>query len=185
MDRGRVSHPCAFRPRFFRFRCTITESPRPDGGNIVVMRHRAGKSTTAASGAKRLMNGTGVSVRSAGRGTTVEAVPPGSRSKGAARRLPGDRTGIANVNVEPSPTWLFTQIRLPRSSTNFRHHTGPLHGITPSPRGRKYSFAIPQGFHYDVTTTHGRAFTLWDPLGTECSADDGGHLSVDPHGYVR
>jgi hypothetical protein len=33
------------------------------------------------------------------------------------------RTGIVNVNVEPSPTWLFTQIRPPWSSMNFRHAT--------------------------------------------------------------
>jgi hypothetical protein len=30
-------------------------------------------------------------------------------------------TGIVNVNVEPTPIWLFTQVLPPWSSTNFRH----------------------------------------------------------------
>src|SRR5258708_24262732 len=35
------------------------------------------------------------------------------------------RTGSVNVNVEPCPTWLFTQIRPPWSSSNFRESTSP------------------------------------------------------------
>jgi len=64
-------------------------------------------------------------------------------------------------------------------------HTGARHGIAQPPRGWKYSFAIPEGFHYDVTTVHGRAFSLLDPAGLERSAANGGHLNVDPHGYIQ
>ena len=35
------------------------------------------------------------------------------------------RTGIVNVNVEPSPTWLLSQIRPPWSSMNFRDSASP------------------------------------------------------------
>ena len=35
------------------------------------------------------------------------------------------RTGSVKVNVEPSPTWLFTQIRPPWSSMNFRESASP------------------------------------------------------------
>src|SRR5262249_43160476 len=35
------------------------------------------------------------------------------------------RTGIVNVNVDPTPTWLLTQILPPWSSTNFRHRVRP------------------------------------------------------------
>src|SRR5262245_42204067 len=49
-----------------------------------------------------------------------------------ARRRAGGRfhagvepTGSVNVNVEPWPTWLFTQIRPPCSSTNFLDSASP------------------------------------------------------------
>src|SRR2546427_9879472 len=35
------------------------------------------------------------------------------------------RTGIVNVNVEPTPTWLVTPIFPPCSSTNLRHSASP------------------------------------------------------------
>jgi hypothetical protein len=35
------------------------------------------------------------------------------------------RTGSVNVNVEPCPTWLFTPIRPPWSSMNFRESASP------------------------------------------------------------
>jgi hypothetical protein len=34
-------------------------------------------------------------------------------------------TGTVNVNVEPTPVWLLTQILPPWSSTNFRHKVSP------------------------------------------------------------
>src|SRR5713226_4101826 len=38
---------------------------------------------------------------------------------------PPGRNGMLNVNVEPAPAWLFTQIRPPWSSTNFRERASP------------------------------------------------------------
>ncbi len=46
-------------------------------------------------------------------------------------------TGIVNVNVEPTPTWLFTQIRPPWSSMNFRHR------VNPSPVPSAFFSAVP------------------------------------------
>src|SRR5262245_10800583 len=43
--------------------------------------------------------------------------PRGSRSP--------RRSGIVNVNVEPTPIWLFTQILPPCNSTNFRARASP------------------------------------------------------------
>ena len=40
-------------------------------------------------------------------------------------------TGTVKVNVDPAPTWLFTQIRPPCSSTNIRHNVSP----SPVPSG--------------------------------------------------
>src|SRR5215831_19314653 len=45
--------------------------------------------------------------------------------------------GIVNVNVEPAPSWLFTQIRPPCSSTNFRHK------VSPSPVPSIFFAAVP------------------------------------------
>ena len=47
------------------------------------------------------------------------------------------RTGIVNVNVEPTPTLLFTQILPPCSSTNFRHK------VSPSPVPSIFFAAVP------------------------------------------
>ena len=47
------------------------------------------------------------------------------------------RTGIVKVNVDPTPTWLFTQIRPPCSSTNFRHR------VSPSPVPSTFLSAVP------------------------------------------
>ena len=45
---------------------------------------------------------------------------PDASTQDSSRRI-----GIVNVNVEPSPTWLLTQIFPPWSSTNFRHRVSP------------------------------------------------------------
>jgi hypothetical protein len=49
-------------------------------------------------------------------------------------RLKGSHlpVGIVNVNVEPAPSWLFTQIRPPCSSMNFRHRVSPSPSLPPS-----------------------------------------------------
>jgi hypothetical protein len=47
------------------------------------------------------------------------------------------RIGSVKVNVEPTPTSLFTQIRPPCSSTNFRH------SVSPSPVPSTFLSAVP------------------------------------------
>src|SRR5207249_6144647 len=71
------------------------------------------------------------------------------------------------------------------SSNRIFDHTGARHGRPPFPRGWKYSYRIPDGFHFDVTVLDDRAFVLCDALGANHTADAGGYLNVDPHGYVR
>jgi hypothetical protein len=49
----------------------------------------------------------------------------GSWLDGEPSRVTYDLIGSVNVKVEPFPTWLFTQIRPPCSSTNFRARARP------------------------------------------------------------
>ena len=63
-------------------------------------------------------------------------------------------------------------------------HQGARHRIAPFPKSWKYSFPIDDGFHYDVTSVSGRAFRLIGRDGKQASALPGGHLNVDPHGYI-
>jgi hypothetical protein len=67
---------------------------------------------------------------------------------------------------------------------NVFDHTGPRHGIAPFPRSWKYSFAIPTGFHFDVKALSGRAFRVSDHAGEAYDGVAGGHINVDPHGFV-
>jgi hypothetical protein len=53
------------------------------------------------------------------------------------RRYSPRRAGIVNVNVEPTPTWLVTQILPPWSSMNFRHR------VSPSPVPSTFLSAVP------------------------------------------
>lgn len=64
-------------------------------------------------------------------------------------------------------------------------HTGPRHGQAPFPRNWKLSLQMESGFHYDVTTSHGRPFTFADVHGIAHKVQQGQHLNVDPHGHVR
>src|SRR6266496_4327721 len=41
-------------------------------------------------------------------------------------------------------------------------HSGPRHGTAPFPRSWKYSFRIPDGFHYDVSSARSREFGFSD-----------------------
>ena len=63
-------------------------------------------------------------------------------------------------------------------------HSGPRHGQAPHPREWKYSFRIPDGFHYDVAASDGRGFRLCDVFGLSHSVAAGRHVNMDPHGYV-
>lgn len=63
-------------------------------------------------------------------------------------------------------------------------HSGPRHRVAPFPRSWKYSFRIPDGFHYDVTAAHGKGFTLCGIDGYPQTTHKGGHLNIDPHGHI-
>lgn len=62
---------------------------------------------------------------------------------------------------------------------------GARHGRAPFPMYWKYSFRIPEGFHYDVTSQRGRAFTIRDAAGADHRRGASEHANVDPHGSVR
>ncbi len=62
---------------------------------------------------------------------------------------------------------------------------GERHGISPFPRGWKYSYRIEDGFHFDVTCSKLRSFFVCDVRGGHTRADSGVHINLDPHGYVR
>ena len=63
-------------------------------------------------------------------------------------------------------------------------HRGPRHGKAPFPRCCKYSFVIPDGFHFDVTSMHGRDFNVRDWRGLVHSTNIGVNINTDPHGHV-
>ncbi|GAB0057574.1 hypothetical protein SIID45300_01905 [Candidatus Magnetaquicoccaceae bacterium FCR-1] len=62
---------------------------------------------------------------------------------------------------------------------------GARHGDAPDFHRWKYSFQLPEGFHYDVNHEREQAFHVRDAKGVTRSATQGGHLNIDPHGHVR
>jgi hypothetical protein len=56
----------------------------------------------------------------------ITSAPVWNRWRACRRAAYAPRpVGIVNVNVEPTPSWLLTQILPPWSSTNFRHRVSP------------------------------------------------------------
>ncbi|WP_159085691.1 hypothetical protein [Burkholderia sp. MSMB0856] len=64
-------------------------------------------------------------------------------------------------------------------------YNGAPHGAPPAPRGWKYSFSIPDGFHFDVTHKGDKEFTFTDCTRKLHSVKGSGWLNVDAHGFVR
>ncbi|MBO9739436.1 hypothetical protein J7432_10520 [Xanthomonas axonopodis pv. begoniae] len=69
-------------------------------------------------------------------------------------------------------------------------HRGARHGEPPFPRGWKYSLGLEEGFHYDVSSANGRAFTIDGFDGTSGQlasrdVDSGKHVNIDSHGFFR
>ena len=64
-------------------------------------------------------------------------------------------------------------------------HTGEHHGVAMLSRQWKYAYRIPDGFHYDVTSKDGRAFSVIDHARAPHTRGAGAHANVDPYGYVR
>jgi hypothetical protein len=62
---------------------------------------------------------------------------------------------------------------------------GPRHAAAPFPRWWKFSYRLPDGFHYDVEHLEQRKFSLNDAAGTSQISGAKGYINIDPHGYVR
>ena len=62
---------------------------------------------------------------------------------------------------------------------------GPRHGDAPFPLGWKFSYRLPDGFHFDVTHLEERKFSIGDIAGKRHSAEAKQYINMDPHGYVR
>lgn len=64
------------------------------------------------------------------------------------------------------------------------HDGGARHGRLPAEDewNWRYSWRIPDGFHYDVTHAKERAFVVSDRDGVQHSVNPKEHLNLDPHG---
>ena len=62
---------------------------------------------------------------------------------------------------------------------------GARHADAPFPRGWKFSYRLPDGFHYDIMHLEKRKFSLKDIGGALHTTAANGHINMDPHGYVR
>jgi len=62
---------------------------------------------------------------------------------------------------------------------------GPRHADAPFPRGWKFSYHLPDGFHYDIKHLEARKFSITDVAGTLHLSVPKGYINIDPHGYVR
>lgn len=62
---------------------------------------------------------------------------------------------------------------------------GPRHAEAPFPRGWKFSYRLPDGFHFDIKHLKARKFSISDVSGTPHSSAVKGYVNMDPHGCVR
>lgn len=63
-------------------------------------------------------------------------------------------------------------------------HTQAQHGEAPALRQWKFSFKLPDGFHYDVRHAIGRKFTVTGATRKE-TIEVGGYVNLDSYGYFR
>lgn len=63
-------------------------------------------------------------------------------------------------------------------------HTGPMHAPAPVERAWKYSYLIPDGFHYDLSHAQGRKFVAKGAV-NEKKVDNDSYVNIDPYGYFR
>lgn len=63
-------------------------------------------------------------------------------------------------------------------------HRGDRHASAPHPRNWKYSYKYEDGFHYDVSHSAKRRFTL-NGMKSSKSAPKDQHINIDCHGYFR
>jgi hypothetical protein len=64
-------------------------------------------------------------------------------------------------------------------------HRGERHGVAPFPRSWKFSYQVPDGFHFDVTSKVSRGVHVTARDGKRHSASGSNHINMDPHGHVR
>jgi hypothetical protein len=62
---------------------------------------------------------------------------------------------------------------------------GARHAEAPFPRGWKFSYRLPDGFHYDIKHLEERKFSIPDVAGKLHSVAARGYMNMDPHGYIR
>lgn len=62
---------------------------------------------------------------------------------------------------------------------------GQRHAKAPEWYHWKYSFPLPEGFHYDVSHDQNQFFHVKDANGALHKVAQGEHLNLDPHGRVR
>lgn len=67
-----------------------------------------------------------------------------------------------------------------KSGHSFDWH-GPHHGKATPPRCWKYSYRIPDGFHYDVKSRNAKCTIV----GADGHSRSGAYLNIDPHGIIR
>ncbi|MFZ2308514.1 MAG: hypothetical protein WAW34_14370 [Rhodoferax sp.] len=63
-------------------------------------------------------------------------------------------------------------------------HTGPTHAPAPVERARKFSYGIPEGFHYDLRQAQGRKFVARGAV-SDRQVETEGYVNIDPYGYFR
>lgn len=97
--------------------------------------------------------------------------------RGAANALLGFRNSYWRSSTGGYGAWI-------DEVGNVFDHSGARHGLAPFPRSMKYSYRIPEGFHFDVTGPARRAFHVRDFSGRLRRGDVGGHINIDPHGFA-
>jgi len=63
-------------------------------------------------------------------------------------------------------------------------HTGAQHAPAPVERAWKFSYRIPEGFHYDLRHAQGRKFVARGAV-TNKQVENEGYVNIDPYGYFR
>ena len=63
-------------------------------------------------------------------------------------------------------------------------HTGAAHAAAPLERSWKFSYRIPEGFHYDLRQAQGRKFIARGAI-SERQVENDGYINIDPYGYFR
>lgn len=97
------------------------------------------------------------------------------------------RGAVKAVQKFRSTHWMRNDVRrawIDEGGRVFDHH-GARHGVAPFPRSWKFSYHLPDGFHFDVTASESRGFTVMDWERKPHTVPSLSHVNIDPHGYIR